>query len=242
MIEMNKVHLMDCMDGMKDIPDKFFELAIVDPPYGVGSVTYMPSTRVRAFGGFLDKYQIDIVTLDLNQRKKMKVDVVHNKNSDKTIRNFGDENVSPPPAYFEELFRVSRNQIIWGGNYFILPPSRGFVVWKKTTVSESFSMSMCEYAWMSYNENSKIWEGAPQGTAVDPRIHPTQKPIPLYKWLLKNYAKPGDKILDTHVGSGSSIIACIEYKHDYMGFEIDPDYHKAAQERIEAFESQVMMF
>ena len=228
----------DCMTGMARYPDKYFDLAIVDPPYGVGSVTYMPSTRVRAFGGFLDKYQIDIVTLDMNQRKKMKVEVVHNENYDKTIRNFGDENVSPPPAYFEELFRVSKNQIIWGGNYFILPPSRGFIVWKKTTVTENFSMAMCEYAWMSYNENAKVWEGNGQGTAVDPRMHPTQKPVALYKWLLKNYAKPNDKILDTHVGSASSLIACHDMGFDATGFELDADYYKASKQRLEDFMRQ----
>ena len=232
---------MDCMDGMAQFPDKFFELAIVDPPYGVGSVTYMPCTRTKAHGGSFDKYEITIATLNMDQRKNTKVEVVHTNNSAKTIRNFGDENISPPPEYFNELFRVSKHQIIWGGNYFMLPPSRGFAIWKKTTVAESFSMAMCEYAWMSFNENAKLFECAPQGTQADPRVHPTQKPISLYAWLLKNYAKPGDKILDTHVGSASSLIACHQMGFEYWGFELDADYYKAATERLNKVKAQVSM-
>lgn len=234
-------HLMDCMDGMAQFPDKFFELAIVDPPYGTGSVTYMPRTRDNAFGGYIDKYEITVATLDVNQRALSKVNVVHAQTSKETIRNFTESNASPNPRYFEELFRVSKNQIIWGGNYFILPPSRGFVVWHKTTVAESFSMAMCEYAWISFNCNSKMFSGAPQGMTSDPRIHPTQKPIALYKWLLSNYAHPGDKILDTHVGSASSLIACHQLGFQYWGFELDADYYKAATERLERAKAQVSM-
>ena len=206
-LEMNKVHLMDCMEGMKQIPDKYFELAIVDPPYR---------------------------NQDENQPTK---DMRNNG----TMNNFGDK---PDEAYFNELFRVSRNQIVWGANNFRLPEYKGFVVWKKITIADTFTMSMAEIAYLSEGlaTTSKVFECAPQGTKDDKRIHPTQKPVALYKWLLDKYAKPGDKILDTHVGSGSSIIACIEYKYDYMGFEIDPAYHKASQDRIEAFASQVMMF
>jgi len=233
---------MDCMDGMAQFPDKYFELAIVDPPYGVGSVTYIPGERENTCGGYIDKYNVIVATLDYNQRRKSKVDVVHGGNSKSTIDGFGDENVSPSPAYFKELFRVSKNQIIWGGNYFLLPPSRGFVIWRKTTVSESFSMAMCEYAWISFNANSKIFDGAPQGTVADPRIHPTQKPVALYEWLMKNYAKPGDKILDTHVGSASSLIACHNLGYEYIGFEIDPDYHAAATERLEAVKAQTKLY
>lgn len=231
---------MDCLEGMKQFPDKYFELAIVDPPYGVGSVTYMPRTRKNAFGGYIDNYEITVATLDANQRALNKVAVVHTQLSSTTIQNFAEANASPRPEYFEELFRVSKNQIIWGGNYYILPPSRGFVIWRKTTVAESFSMAMCEYAWMSFNANSKIFDGAPQGTASDPRIHPTQKPVKLYEWLLTNYAKEGDKILDTHVGSASSLIACYNLGFDFIGFEIDKDYYEAATKRLEAVKSQVM--
>lgn len=146
--------------------------------------------------------------------------------------------VAPEKEYFKELFRISRNQIIWGGNYFELPPTRCFLVWRKLTISESFSMAMAEYAWTSFNENAKVFEYAPQGKANDPRFHPTQKPVELYEWILNRYAKPGDTILDTHVGSGSSLIACRNTNHKYVGFEIDPDYYQKAKKRIEQLEAQ----
>lgn len=238
MLELNKLYNCCCMEGMAHFPDKYFELAIVDPPYGVGSVTYMPRTRVQAFGGALDKYEITIATLDANQRKNMKVSVEHHQSTG--IRKFGDENISPPPEYFKELFRVSKNQIIWGGNYFLLPPSRGFIVWRKTTVSESFSMAMCEYAWASFNTNSKWFEGAPQGNGQ--RFHPTQKPVALYEFCLRHFAKPGDKILDTHAGSASSMIAAYGMGHDYIGFEIDPDYYAAASKRVAEVMAQGRLF
>ncbi len=240
MNEMNRLYNIDCMEGMRDFPDKYFDLAIVDPPYGVGSVTYMPRIRNKAFGGYIDEYNITVATLDKNQRQSVKTNVIHNENTKSSQRgNFGDENASPNPEYFEELFRVSKNQIIWGGNYFILPPSRGFVIWRKTTVSESFSMAMCEYAWISMNANAKIFDCAPQGTATEPRIHPTQKPIALYSWLLNNYANAGDRILDTHVGSASSLIACHNMGFDFIGFEIDQNYYAAAMERLEAARAQM---
>lgn len=228
----------DCMIGMARYPDKYFDLAIVDPPYGVGSVTYMPSTRESTAGGFIDKYEVIVATLDLNQRSKTKVNVVRADSADRVIKNFGDDNVCPPPSYFKELFRVSKHQIIWGGNYFMLPPSRGFVIWRKLTISESFSMAMCEYAWISFNENSKMFECAPQGTASDKRLHPTQKPTALYKWLLEKYAQKGDKILDTHVGSASSLIACHDMGFDAVGFELDPDYYAKSKQRLEDFMAQ----
>jgi site-specific DNA-methyltransferase (adenine-specific) len=230
---------MDCMKGMKEFPDKYFDLAIVDPPYGVGSVTYMPRTRKNAFGGYLDSYEITVATLDANQRALNKVSVVHTQTSSTTIQNFAEANVSPCPQYFEELLRISKNQIIWGGNYFILPPSRGFIIWEKTTVAETFSMAMAEYAWLSFNTNSKIFKGAPQGTANDPRIHPTQKPVALYEWILRNYAKQGDKILDTHVGSASSLIACHNLGFQYVGFEIDKEYYEQSLKRLETAKKQV---
>lgn len=150
--------------------------------------------------------------------------------------------IAPAKEYFDELFRISRNQIIWGGNYFALPPTRCFLVWKKLTISENFSMAMAEYAWTSFNENAKVFEYAPQGRPGDNRFHPTQKPVALYEWVLNRYAKPGDIILDTHVGSGSSLIACHNTNHKYVGFEIDPDYYKQAKERVEAEQAQMNIF
>jgi site-specific DNA-methyltransferase (adenine-specific) len=150
--------------------------------------------------------------------------------------------VAPPPKYFKELFRVSKNQIIWGGNYFGLPPTRCFLVWRKPTVSETFSMAMCEYAWTSFNGNAKWIELAPQGTAKEQRFHPTQKPVALYAWVLNNFAKKGDKILDTHAGSASSLIACIDAGYQYMGFEIDGYYFRMAHNRIADRLAQTSLF
>lgn len=162
-------------------------------------------------------------------------------------RNVGDEickkivawDVAPEQSYFDELFRVSRYQIIWGGNYFDLPPSRNFIIWRKLTISENFSMAMAEYAWTNIVGNAKVFECAPQGKANEQRFHPTQKPVALYTWLLSKYAKPGMKILDTHVGSASSLIACHRAGLKYWGFEIDPVYYKAARERLERECAQV---
>jgi len=193
----------DCMTGMARYPDKYFDLAIVDPPYRDASEN-QPTKDMRANG---------------------------------TLNNFGDK---PNEQYFEELFRVSKNQIIWGANNFQLPDYKGFVIWKKLTISDAFTMSMAELAYISegIGTTSKIFEHAPQGTKENPRIHPTQKPVALYKWLLTNYAKPGDKILDTHVGSASSLIACHDMGFDAVGFELDPDYYKASKQRLDDFMAQ----
>ena len=149
--------------------------------------------------------------------------------------------VAPKQEYFDQLFRISRNQVIWGGNYFNLPPTRCFLIWRKLTISEKFSMAMCEYAWTSFNANAKFYEHTPQG-AKGERFHPTQKPVDLYKWVLNNYAGPEDTILDTHVGSASSLVACNLTGHKYIGFEIDPEYYKKASERIERETAQLNMF
>lgn len=149
--------------------------------------------------------------------------------------------VAPGKEYFEELFRVSRDQIIWGGNYFGLPPTRCFLVWRKLSISEDFSMAMAEYAWTSFKGNAKVFEAAPQGTAKEQRFHPTAKPVKLYQWILDRYAKPGMKILDTHVGSASSLIACERAGLEYWGFEIDPVYYEKAKERLDRKKAQVNM-
>ena len=141
--------------------------------------------------------------------------------------------VAPGEEYFKELFRVSKNQIIWGGNYFSLPPTRCFLVWRKLTISESFTMAMAEYAWTSFNGNAKVFECAPQGASKDPRFHPTQKPVALYTWVFKQFAKPGDRVLDTHLGSGSSRIAAYGLDLDFTGIEIDKGYFDRSVERFE---------
>lgn len=150
--------------------------------------------------------------------------------------------IAPPPEYFRELARVSKHQIIWGGNYFDLPPTRCFVVWDKCQ-GEDFSMAMCEYAWTSFNGNAKLIRMPPQGTSAERRFHPTQKPVKLYSWLLGRYAKDGMRILDTHAGSASSLVACERAGGlQAWGFEIDPEYYRMASERLAAERAQVNLF
>lgn len=215
---------MDCMEGMRDFPDKFFDLAIVDPPYGDGG----QKIGGARFGGWFDRYKQDEQDgrhMGVALRKKIIA-----------------WDVAPGDDYFNELFRVSRNQIIWGGNYFSLPPARCFIIWRKLSIGENFSMAMAEYAWTSFNGNAKVFECAPQGGPNEARFHPTQKPVKLYTWLLGRYAKEGDKILDTHAGSASSLIACHRAGLDYWGFEIDPAYYQKANDRLEKEKAQINMF
>lgn len=197
---------MDCMEGMKQFPDKFFDLAIVDPPYGIG------------------------INHNMGRRKG---------DTPSNYKKVNWDNDPPDETYFTELFRVSKNQIIWGANYYSMPPTKCFIVWRKPQISENVSFSMLEYAWASFDSTSKEWIGM---SNEPDRIHPTQKPVALYSWLLNNYAKPGDKILDTHVGSASSLIACHNSGFQYVGFELDPDYFKAASERLEQVKSQFSIF
>jgi site-specific DNA-methyltransferase (adenine-specific) len=202
MLELNHLYNMDCMEGMKQFPDKYFELAIVDPPYGI-SITD---------SGRLGKYNVN--------------------------GNRWDDNI-PTDDYFNELFRISENQIIWGGNYFPLPPTRGFIIWDKKQ-PEGVSFASCEFAWSSFDRSAKTFYFSPMQDKY--RFHPTQKPVALYKWLLKNYAKKGDKILDTHVGSASSLIACYQMNFDFIGFEIDKDYYEKALKRMADEMAQISLF
>lgn len=157
------------------------------------------------------------------------------------IRNW---DIAPPKEYFKELARVSKNQIIWGGNYFDLPPTRCFIVWRKLNIpSEGFSMAPVEYAWTSFSQNAEYVEALSARMTNEPeRIHPTQKPIKLYMWLLQRHAQPGMKIIDTHVGSGSSLIACARMGFEAWGFEIDERYYKMASERIKRELAQGTLF
>lgn len=223
---------MDCMEGMKEFPDKYFDLAIVDPPYGGGGASDVEDTfngaLVGRFGGNFEKY--------FGKDKRGHMGGGHAKKY-----NYGHWDIAPEEDYFRELFRVSKAQIIWGGNYFKLPPTRCFLIWKKLTISENFSMAMAEYAWTSFNENAKVFECAPQDP-TGKRFHPTQKPVRLYEWILNRYAKEGDKILDTHVGSASSLIACRNTNHKYVGFELDETYYRLASERLEQEKAQMNIF
>jgi site-specific DNA-methyltransferase (adenine-specific) len=213
----NIVHLGDCMEGMKQYPDKHFELCICDPPYG-----------------------IDVA-------KDGKVGSSNNAKA----TNYGakDWDKQPPSVeYFKELKRVSKNQIIWGANHFIsrIPvDSSCWIVWDK---NNSGNFADCELAWTSFYTAVKkftyTWNGMLQQDMKNKevRLHPTQKPVALYKWLLTNYAKPGDKIFDSHVGSGSSRIAADMLGFDFEGYEIDSDYWQAQEKRYNQYKSQLKLF
>ena len=213
---MTEAFNIDCMEYMKTLPDKAFELAVVDPPYGNGGGEFSSRNGTR-FGGRFDRYD-----------------------KDKKFRKKSNWDYAPGEDYFKELFRVSKNQIIWGGNYFSLPPCRCFIIWKKTNIPENFSMAMCEYAWCSFNDNAKIIELSSQG--ITNRFHPTQKPVALYEWIYSRYAKEGDKILDTHMGSGSSRIAAYNMGFDYVGCEINKDYFEKEEERFKEHSAQLNLF
>lgn len=215
----------DCMYALKEFPDNYFDLAIVDPPYGGGNSDIGGGKR---FGERFDRYK--------------KVERTGGTWAEKYTRKIVDWDIAPNKEYFDELFRVSKNQIIWGGNYFQLPPTRCFLIWRKLSISESFTMAMAEYAWTSFSSNAKVFECTPQGKSGDERFHPCQKPIALYSWILGNYANAGEKILDTHVGSGSSLIACYRAGFDFWGFEIDPEYYEKAKARLDKEMSQATIW
>lgn len=230
---------MDCMDGMKEFPDGFFDLAIVDPPYGDATEEQGDEPTWERFGGRFRKYRQN------NAGGGYSSDAVERTGGTwaaKYGKKIAAWDVAPKEDYFKELFRVSRHQIIWGGNYFSLPPTRCFIVWRKLTISENFSMAMAEYAWTNFNENAKVFECMPQGTQQEQRFHPTQKPVKLYQWTLARYAKEGYKILDTHCGSASSLIACHRAGMKFWGFEIDPEYYARAKERLDAEMNQMNIF
>ena len=202
----NIVYNKDCIEGMKEYPDNHFDLAIVDPPYGININESIGRYKGQKHSG----------------AKKVTWD-----------------NEIPSELYFNELFRVSKNQIIWGGNYFNLKGCKCFLIWDKL-FSDELSFSMYEMAWTSFNTTAKGFKYNPASDR--PKSHPTQKPVALYDWLLKNYAKEGDKILDTHVGSGSSRIAAHKGKFDFTGYEIDADYWLAQEKRYKDFASQLTLF
>ena len=164
---------------------------------------------------------------------------------DKTGKMNDWNHKKPNNEYFDELFRVSQNQIIWGANNFILPTTEHFIIWDKFQTVDNFASA--EYAWTNIKMPAKVFRYSIHKEMVDRKscggkIHPTQKPVALYKWLLKNYAKQGDKILDTHVGSASSLIACYQMGFEYLGFEIDEEYYNKAVERLEQVKAQTSIF
>ena len=207
----------DCMEYMKDIPDNYYDLAIVDPPYGIGFSDYE-----RGGSGI---------------KVKERYTKTGKKDWDKGI---------PTAEYFEQLFRVSKNCIIWGGNYFDLPPTQCFIFWYKQNPVPNFADG--ELAWTSFKKPAVCFDyryyGNLQGksSVEDAKIHPTQKPVKLYEWLLKNYAKPTDKILDTHFGSCSIGIACHNYGCSLDACELDEEYFNKALERLKVHVSQLSLF
>ena len=236
----------DCMDFMRTLPDNAFDLAVVDPPYGDGNFQTPPHKRAmsRDGGGRFDRYKrAESTTGTHGEVREIQAAQLPPEGQDAASQKKGIWwDVAPSEEYFKELFRVSKNQIIWGGNYFNLPPCRCFLVWRKLSISEAFSMAMCEYAWTSFNANAKWFECAPQGKKGDPRFHPTQKPIALYAWILNNYAKQGDTILDTHLGSSSSAIAAWELGFEFTGIEIDEEYYNNAVKRFKTHTEQQKLF
>lgn len=196
---------MDCMIGMKEFPNKYFDLVVVDPPYGIN------------------------INMNIGLRK--------GQTKKREQKKWDKE--TPTDEYFQELFRVSKNQVIWGGNYFNIPPCHCFLIWDKGEGMYGRSFSECEFAWTSFSEGARIFKYYPN---QPDRIHPTQKPIALYKWILTRYAKEGDIILDTHVGSASSLIAAYDKGLQYVGFELDKDYYNKSKKRLEIHKSQLSIF
>jgi site-specific DNA-methyltransferase (adenine-specific) len=204
-----KLYNADCMEVMKTFKDKQFDLAIVDPPYGIGFSSKKQSNFGK--GGIKHEYK-------------------------------GWDEEIPKAEYWEQLFRVSKNQIVWGANYMIeyLKPSRCWISWYKM---QEFSTNEFELAWTSFDETCKQFNlSRVQAYAGNSKIHPTEKPIQLYKWLLQNYAKEGDKILDTHFGSLSIGIACYDLKFDLTAIELDKDYYEQAKQRLINHQRQLTIF
>lgn len=234
MVEMNGFIYGDCMDYLPQFPDKYFDIAVVDPPYGI-----------REHGGKnRSKYVL--------QKNGSKIFV-----PDGQYENRDWDNEPPNGRYFDELIRVSRYQIIWGVNYFDYPVAGGRIIWDKC--NDGSDQSGAEIAYCSLNNRVDIfrymWRGMMQGKSIEEghiqqgnkklnekRIHPTQKPVNLYRWIVQKYIENGWKVLDTHVGSASSLIAYEEYGIDYVGFEKDRYYYDLANKRLQESRAQLTVF
>jgi len=206
----SEVYLEDCVTALKRYADNHFDLAIVDPPYGID---WMEQVKNPNKGKNWKQYE--------------------NKDWDKSI---------PSAEYFEELKRVSKNQIVWGGNYMTeyLKPSPCWLIWDKM---QEFSGAVFEMAWTSFSSPAKAFRmSRVEAYTNQSKIHPTQKPTKLYDWILQNYAQPNDLILDTHLGSGSSRIAAYKGGFNFVGFEIDKEYYEKQEKRFNDFKSQLRLF
>jgi len=206
-----------CMEYMATVPDKAFDLAIVDPPYGIG----MDNQHVRVKPNRPNSYA---------------------RAGNAQYKESSWDSTTPDAGYFNELRRVSTHQIVWGANYFCehLPSGFGWIYWDKQ-MGEGNGFSTGEFAFQSIQQRSNAFS-APSMRVAGTRIHPTQKPVALYRWLLKNYAKPGQRILDTHLGSGSIAIACDIEGFDLVGCEIDVDYIAGARKRLADHQAQPRLF
>jgi site-specific DNA-methyltransferase (adenine-specific) len=204
---------------MRTLPDNYFDLCIADPPYSHDGNVATKVKGGRFHKGRFDRYRkVNGNAIDIDEWDKL-----------------------PSDEFFDELFRVSKNQVIWGANYFDgMPATRCFLIWKKQ-IPENFSMAMCEYAWTSFSDNAKVVEFRQQSTNEDVRFHPTQKPVELYAWILRNYTKEGDLIFDPMMGSQSSRIAAYKMGFDYVGCEIEPLYFNKGNERFDKICNGVML-
>lgn len=226
----------DCMNGIPHLPDKFFDLAIVDPPYGINAIAMnMGSNPTRSRKDGYGSGPAISTNNRLNYGKgKLKNRILNNS-------KIGWDFEIPPNEYFIELERVSKHQIIWGGNYFGLPATRCIVCWDKIQPWDNFSQ--WEMAWTSFDKPASLFRFSNTGGAnFETKIHPTQKPTQLYKWLLNRYAEPGYKILDTHMGSQSSRIAAYQMGFDYWGWEIDLEYFESGNKRFKEQTAQINLF
>jgi site-specific DNA-methyltransferase (adenine-specific) len=210
---MIKITNEDNMQLMARYEDNYFDLAIVDPPYG-----------------------IDLANMNMGIGKTSKASKA--KNRKWKAKDW--DNATPTKEYFDELFRVSKNQIIWGGNYFDLPPCKKFIIWDKE-IPKGLSFSDCEYAWTSFSGANKMLRYSAYRNKKE-KFHPTQKPPILYDYCLMNYAKENDKILDTHLGSGSIALACHNLGFDLTACELDKDYYNSAMKRLKEHQQQLTIF
>lgn len=228
---------MDCMEYMAGCEDNAFDLAIVDPPYGINAPKMSMGNNPNRDDGWHRDESTAV------KARKGRLNQGAGKLRDRALNNMDCDwdFVTPSPEYFKELFRVSRNQIIWGGNYFDLPPTRGMVCWDKVQPWENFSQF--ELAWTSFDKPAAMYRWSNTGGANrETKIHPTQKPVSLYLWLINKYQAAGLRILDTHLGSGSSAIAAHTLGCEFVGTEIDESYYQAASHRFNNETKQVAMF
>lgn len=256
----------DCVEYMRTVPDNYFDLACVDPPYGDASQSVNaeradPAPRsgnsATRRGDSEDTATGQTSTILATVRRGCS----QNTTSARVSRTGGtwsakyqtggifDEDIrtwdkAPPKEYFDELFRISKNQIIWGGNYFDLPPTRCFIILRKKQMpTEGFSMSPVEYAWTSFFRNAEIYEAYTNGgSGREDRFHPTQKPIELYECTFRKFANAGDRIIDTHLGSGSSRIAAYRLGLEFVGCELYKPYFDKSCERFERETAQSTLF